>query len=407
MRIALRNSPRVAAIRGDVAAARQGTRAAAALTNPTAAFTPALTGGVSGGSDNELLLQQPLELNGTRTARKNAAAARQKGAEAQSVVELRTLVFEIRTAYYELVRAQEQAAVARDLRKTAEELDTATHKQVEAGARPAIDQTQTSIEVIRAGQQVTLADANITSRAAVLNALMARPADSPLTVTGFEKTPAAPKPLPSLTEAEAQAVANRAELTAGGAAAEAFRQEARLAQAEGKPDLAPQYRATSITHGIQQSGFGIGITLPFLDYGSRRNRVRQAEESAHAEEERLNALRLQVRQEVAQALAQSRAAEAILDSYTRAGASILEQSRSLLEASRLGYQEGKTSIVQLVEAQRTYRQTSNDFINAQVAAALARAELERAMGTFPAPAISSSKSFMSLPSVVSPAGRTP
>ena len=58
------------------------------------------------------------------------------------------------------------------------------------------------------------------------------------------------------------------------------RHQARLARAEGRPDLTPQFRATSVTRGFREIGVGVGISLPFLDYGHRRNRVRQAEEAA-------------------------------------------------------------------------------------------------------------------------------
>jgi cobalt-zinc-cadmium efflux system outer membrane protein len=413
VRAAVQNNPRLRAAVRDVTAARQGTRAAGALANPEAAFTPALTGGAQGGSDTEVFVQQPLELNGTRAARRGAAQARQRGAEAQAVVELRDLVADTRTAYYELVRAREQAAVARDLLKTAEELDAAARKQVDAGARPAIDQTQTAIEVTRARQQVTLTDATVVSREAALNAAMNRPPDAPIGGVGFDKIspPAGASSatnLPPLDEAVRLAFANRAELQVGGAAAEAFRQDARLARAEGVPDLAPQFRATSVTRGVQQSGFGLGITLPFLDYGNRRGRVRQAEESARAEESRIEARRSQVRQEVAEALAQARAADTVLATYTDArSGGLLEQSRRLLDASRLGYKEGKTTIVQLIEAQRTYRQTQNDYINAQVAAALARTELERVTGVFPATALPTASANTAAPRTIPTIQRTP
>jgi cobalt-zinc-cadmium efflux system outer membrane protein len=375
---AVQSNPRLGAAVRDLAAARQGARGAAALANPLFVFTPALT---DGGSDTELLIQQSLELNGTRAARKGAAQARERGAEADAITEMRSLVCTTRSAYYELVRARERASLARGLLQTSEELDRLTRRQVEEGSRPAVEQTQADIEVTRARQQVTLAEAAVTAREVALNTLLNRPPDSPVGAVGFDAAPAVPTPpLPTVEEALRRAFSERADLEAEAAGAEAFRQEARLARAEGVPDLAPQYRATSITRGgVQDAGFGLGITLPLLDYGSRRARVRQAEESARAEEGRLEATRALVRQEVVSALAQARAAETVLAAYPQG---LLDDSKRLLDASRLGYEAGKTSIVSLLEAQRTYRQVQSEFIDAQVAAALARADLERATGAF-------------------------
>jgi Outer membrane efflux protein len=197
---------------------------------------------------------------------------------------------------------------------------------------------------------------------------------------------------------------------------------ARLARAQGRPDLAPQFRAGSVTRGFGDSGIGIGISLPLFDYGSRRHRIRQAEESARAQEARIAATRRQVRQEVEQALARLQAADAVV----RDQGGVLEGARRLLEASRTGFQAGATSVIAILEAQRTYRSVLTDYTNALAAAGAllrrlgtllrrlavarlspargyppevsaagghpARAELERATGAVPAdrlPAVSS------------------
>ncbi len=381
--LAVQNNPRLAAAAREVTAAQQGVRAAGARANPEIAFVPALT---EGGSDTELLVQQPLEVNGARAARRGGATARLRGAQAQAVVELRGLVFATRSAYYELIRARERAALTRDLLQTVESLDRIARRQVELGARPAIEQTQTGIEVTRARQQATLAESEAAVRAGALNTLLGRNPDHALGAVSAGEPPSVP--LPADTNALLrQALENRAEITADEAQAEALRQEARLARAEGLPDLAPQYRAGSVTRGgVEDNGFGVAITLPLLDWGGRRGRVRQAEEAARAQSQRAEATRAQVRQEVQQSLLQARAADAVLAAYPQG---LLDQARRLLDASRIGYEEGRTNIVALLEAQRTFRQVQTEFIDAQVAAALSRAELERATGAVPAALLSS------------------
>jgi outer membrane protein TolC len=329
-----------------------------------------------------LLLQQSLELNGTRAARTGVASAQTRAARAEAIVALRGLVFETKTAYYDLARAQELRSLALDLLKAAEELDRIARRQAEVGSRPGIDLTQTGIEVARARQQVTQAESQVTTAQAALNTLMGRsPAESigPLPSLTVSAQPGA---VPDESDtAVRQALAARAEIAAAEAARDALHQEARLARAQGRPDLAPQFRAGSVTRGIADAGFGIGITLPLFDYGSRRHHVRQAEEAARAQEDRITAMRNQVRQEVEQALARRRAAEAIIRDYQPG---VLDQARRLLEASRTGFQAGATSVIALLEAQRTYRSVQTDYTNALAAYAQAQAELERATGSVPA-----------------------
>lgn len=369
--LAVKNNPRLAAAIYDIAAAQAASRSARALTNPTFFFAPAVLG--QSGADEELLFSQPLELNGVRSARSGVADAHLRTARAEALVELRNVVSHAKSAYYELARAREQLALARALLTAAEEFDRLTRRQVELGSRPGIDQTQTGIEVLRARQQVTLAEGQAEAGRALLNTQMNREPSEPV---GPLAPLSADVENPDTEQAVTKGLTYRAEIAATEAGREVFRQEARLARAEGRPDLAPQFRAQSVTRGFD-SGFGLAITLPLFDWGSRRNRIRQAQEAGRAQEARIAAARNLVRQEVSQALARLRAAQTVVSDY-RAG--VLDQARRLVEASRTGFQAGATSVLSVLEAQRTYRSVQTDYLNALVNLALARVELERATG---------------------------
>jgi cobalt-zinc-cadmium efflux system outer membrane protein len=371
VRLAVTNNPRLSAAQGNVTAAEAGVRSARAWANPSLTFTPAVT---SGGSDEEVLLQQPLELNGTRSARTNVATAQRRQVGAEATVALRQVVFQTKSAYYDLARARELETVARELLATAEEVDRNTRRQVEVGSRPGIDLTQTGIEVNRARQQLTLATSQVSAALAALNTLMGRAPRDP--VGALSPLSVAASTLES-DVALRQALEARAEITAAEATRDVFRGEAALARAEGRPDLVPQLRAGSVTRGVEDTGVGLGITLPLFDYGGRRARIQQAEAAARAQEDRIRATRSEVSQEVEQALVRLRASEAIIRDYQQG---VLDQARQLLEASRRGFQAGATSILSFLEAQRTYRSVLTEYTNALAAHAQAVAELERAVG---------------------------
>jgi outer membrane protein, heavy metal efflux system len=370
--LAIQQNPHLSAAARDVVASRAGVRSARALTNPEVTLLPALTG--PGGSDQELLLRQPLELNGTRAARTGIAAAQLRQSQADAVVELRGLVAATKSAYYELARAQEQGALTQDLLRTAEEFDRITRRQVDLGARPGIDRTQTGIQVARAQQQTIQADSEVSSALAALNTLMGRRPAEPLGALpplGFT-----PEPVDGEV-AMRQALAARAEITAAAATGEALRQQVRLARAQGRPDLVPQFRATSVTRGLRDYGVGVGISLPLLDYGSRHQSIRQADEAFRAQEDRVTATQNQVRQEVEQAITRLHAADAVVRNYRQG---VLDQTRRLLDASRVGFQAGQTNVIAVLEAQRTYYAVQTEYITALASHAQARAELERATG---------------------------
>lgn len=397
VRLAVQNHPRLTAATRDVGAATLGVRSAKALTNPNAIFSPGITS-ISGVGE-EFLIQQPLEVNGTRSARTGIAQAELRGSQAQAVVALREVVSAVKTAYYELERAREQRAVAREAFTVAQEFDRIARRQVELGSRPGIDLAQTGLEVARAERAVTLADGQVIAAQATLNTALGRKASEPvgpLTPLPPKQTPptetpsrdaTSPQPpTPTETETDAlmgQSLAARAEIQVETATGDRLQQEARLIRAEGKPDIAPQFRVGYFTRGLEPTssgngaGIGVAITLPLFDYGSRSNRLRQVEKSAEAQEARITAAQNEVRLQVVQAAARLRAAEAVVTQYQ---GGVLEQAKRLLDGSRVGFQEGRTSVVALLEAQRSYRSVQNEYINALADAAVARVELERATG---------------------------
>jgi cobalt-zinc-cadmium efflux system outer membrane protein len=384
--LAVRQNPRLAAASREILAAQAGVRAARVLPNPNVTFTPAIT---PDGSDEELLLQQPLELNGTRSARRGIAQAQLRRTQAEAIVALRDLVLNTKTAYHELARAQELRSLAQDLLRTTEEFHRGVRRQAEEGLRPEIDPVQTEIEVSRSRQQLILAESQVTIAQAALNTLLGRSPAEPVAAQPLLVNAGASSGDPAFTKpidrelAIRQALASRTEIAVEEAQGEAFRQAGRLARSEGRPDLVPQLRAGSVTRGFSDYGVGVGISLPFLDYGSRRNRVRQAEVSAQAQAARVAATQNQVRQEVTQAVVRLEAATNVVRQYQQG---VLSQARRLLDASLRALQLGApgASLLNVLEAQRTYRGVVTEYTAAMASYAQAQAELERATGAVPA-----------------------
>lgn len=371
VRLTLAQSPQVKALLHDIAAAERGYAGARAWMNPSITFTPGLT---RAGSDEELLISQPLELNGTRAARSSIAGYRLRAVKAESLIQLSDIVYQAKTAYLMLARSQERWMLARDLVKNAEGLDQTAKRQVELGSRPGVEQTQTSIELSRAQQQATLAEAEYISSLAEFNTVLGRPLESQSVLASLQFDSQTVDELDLLK----QASENRGELALALATKQLSIQEARLARAEGLPDLIPHFRASSLIRSPRESGFGIGISIPLLDYGSLRNRERQALESAKAQEFRITATRNQVQKEVKQALARLRAADVVLKSYQ---AGMLDNARKLIDATRRGFDLGDTTLLAVLEAQRTFRSIQSEYIDALVSHEQARVQLERAVGS--------------------------
>lgn len=354
----------------ELRASGNGLAAASALANPTITFTPGFT---RAGSDEELLLQQPLELNGTRSARAGIARARMMASRAQIELELREFIYSIKSAYIDLAKTQERLLLTKAIVASATELESIASRQVELGSRAGVERTQTAIEAKRAKQQATLAQAEYQSAQTALNVLIGQDITTPLSVSlsyaRSQRTPDA--------DLIALATASRSELRVSTARQDEFRQESRLANASLLPDIVPQYRMESLTRSPRDGGFGISISLPLLDHGRVRNEARQADTLRKAEELRMKALQEQIRAEVTQALARLKAAEEVLSSYDDG---LFSDSKKLLDATRSGYALGETSLATVLEAQRTFRSVQAEQIDALASYSQAAAELERAIG---------------------------
>jgi cobalt-zinc-cadmium efflux system outer membrane protein len=177
------------------------------------------------------------------------------------------------------------------------------------------------------------------------------------------------------------ALSQRAEIDVEEARLASLRQQGRLIHADGRPDLALSGRLESFTSEPRLGGVALEITLPFLDYGSRRNRVSQARSLNEAQAAQLDVVRTQVRQEVQHAVSRLQSAERLVRSFQEG---LLDHARRLAEAERIRFQTGAGSPLTVLEAQRTYRSVLGDYYAALAAHAQARAELEWATGSGPA-----------------------
>lgn len=353
---ALRSNPVPRAASREVAAAGAGVRSAQALTNPTLTVNPGVLG--PAGSDEELSVVQPLEISGVRGARTGVARAELRAARSAAIVTTRDLVRDVKVTYYELARAQEVLELQRQSVGFAEEFERIARRQVELGARPGIDVTQLQVELTRTRQLQLQAETGVQLAVADLNTLMGRAPDTP--VAAVSHLAYAPQSAEGALSTET-ALSQRAEVAAAQARLEVLQSQGRLIRAEGRPDLALSGRMESLTDHPRTGGIGLEITLPFLDYGSRRERLRQTERLADAQAARVESTRLEVQRDLATALIRLRAAEQLARRYQEG---LLDQARRLAEAERTRFQTGAGSPLAVLEAQRTYRWVLSDYYGA-------------------------------------------
>ncbi len=371
--LALQHNPGLAAARADVDASSGARLQAQARPNP--ALSVLLEDTRRDTRTTTVQINQPIELGGQRAARVDAA---DRGvALAQADLDMRRLAVhaEVVTAFFDLLAIQERTRVAEASLALAQRSTRAATGRVQAGKVSPVEQTKA--RVAEAGIRLELAQVRgeeVSARAR-LDQSLGRPVGAPLSgyaLTGrladLPAVPAESRVRDLLADAPAL---RRARL-------EVQRREAMTAleQARRMGDLTVSLGARrDVSAGRSQAVVGLSIPLPLFDRNQgnvqeamgREDGARQALEVARAQAE---SQALQAREGLALAGAEARA---LTDD-------ILPGAQSAFDAATRGFELGKFSFLEALDAQRTLLGARTQYLRALAQAHRAAAELNRILG---------------------------
>jgi outer membrane protein TolC len=238
---------------------------------------------------------------------------------------------------------------------------------------------RSSIDVANAKQALLAARAAERSALIVFNNLLARQPGTPEVLSDdMSQTDALPAvQLPSLTDLYAQATKNRPLLKAATEQTRAASYAVKQAEAARFPDLGVDFQRSVRfpTNALQ-----LTASFPLLDFGS----IGQSIRAAKATRKQTEALQKQTAQQIDLEVAQ---AHSNLDTALQSAADykreILDPSVTLLGMAQLGYQQGATGILPVIDAQATIRNARVGYINSLLAIHLAEDQVLAATGTLP------------------------
>jgi len=387
LRSALHHHPQLRAAQLEVDASDGAVRQASVLPNPSLDYTQEDL--KKQNRTTTLLLSQPLELGGKRAARTALAERGREIAQADLAVRRAEVRATAIQAFFDALVAQERVSVAEESLRIAEGGSAAAARRVAAGKVSPTEATRASVAQANARIELRQARADRQTALRALTAVMAVPDGTVLQLDG---RPEALPPLPAnetlaqrLNEAPALRRAQR-EVQYAEAAYE-------LERSRRIPDvrLSLGSKRTEET-GRSQAVIGISVPLPVFDrnQGAQYQALRRRDAArALAQAE---ALRL--RSEVLQAADQLQARE---DEVQALQQEVLPGARSAYEAASRGFELGKFSFLDVLDAQRTWLLARAQYLNALSQAHRAAADLERRLGA-PESALAESSTDASAPS---------
>ena len=337
---------------------------------------PSLTGDTR---DTILSLSTTVDLSGQRRYQAAGANSTYQANRYQFQETILSLEQQIRDAYWTLVAAQASLSLGEKSVADSQKIYDLTVVQEKVGTSPKGDVIRSSIDLANAKQNLLTAQNSETTALIAFNTLLARPPKSAIKLAGIidEGAPAMDldtSNMPSLVDLTRKAIDNRPLLKSSTEQIQSARFAVRQAESARLPDLDISYQRSTVQ---QVDALSLTLSFPLFDFGSIHHNVRAAQATKKQAESQRAQAELQVTQQVAQAYSDWQSATVAAKSYKK---DIFDPSSTLFDMANLGYQNGATSILPVIDAESTLRNARVGYINALLAVLKASDELKAAIG---------------------------
>jgi cobalt-zinc-cadmium efflux system outer membrane protein len=287
---------------------------------------------------------------------------------------LQALRRSVRMAFYGLLAAEESAGLARSMRDVAERLRQAAQGRFDEGAAPRLDVMQAELGLARARADLELAQSSRRAAQADLNALLNRPPSEALTLAGdLAEAPL----LPPVEQATALAAASNADLLA--AEREAAIEARRLSLLKAERFPTPIFSLGALFNAPGEFDVGgraaLSLAIPLFS----RNQGEIAGSLARIEQVRVHrdALRRSIEAKVFAALGRAEAQRAQVEAYRE---TVVPTATTIESLAEEGYRLGRSSVLAVLDAQRSLRDVKVEYLQALLAQQSALADLEDVVG---------------------------
>jgi cobalt-zinc-cadmium efflux system outer membrane protein len=326
-------------------------------------------------------ITQTLELGGKRKWKGKAADQTLRAAAATLDDFLRNLKLDAASAYADALSAQQRVDRLRAVAGFLKTLSKAQEHRLAVGDIGKPDLTQTQLEEFQFQNDLKKADADAEQARIALCGFLGRDrGQTNFTVVGsLEQSPRKV----DLTRLIDTALKQRADLVALRHTRDAAESSLHLAKASRIPDVDVGLTYThnggvTLNHPIDptpafnQLALSVSVPLPIFDQGQYA--VRKAYAASDQAQTNLSAAELKAEVDIRTAESDYRSA---LDRLATFQHGILDAADKLLEAKRISYQHGASTLLELLEAQRSANEIRQAYDDALADVAKAEIELER------------------------------
>lgn len=369
LQLALANNPDIAVARREYAATEGALIQGQTRPNPELSFVQEDTRSAT--RTSALQINLPIEMGGKRQARIDAS---QRGREL-AAAELTQRQGEVRAAvigaFFEVLSAQERIRLAQETLSLTQRVTDITGKRVVAGKISPVEETKARVAEAQVKVELSQAQGDLRVSRQRLSSLWGN------AMPRFERVDGAVVDLPEVpsvatldrrvsvsqslrrTEVELQ---RRVALT-------------RVEQTKRTPDPTISLGLKRAPESTNQILFGVSVPLPFFD--SNQGNLLEALRREDKARDEITANRLRLHSEVLQARERLLTARTEVDALRN---EVLPGALSAFEAAGKGFDAGKFSFLETLDAQRTLMQARVQYLRALAETHRAATEIERLLG---------------------------
>jgi cobalt-zinc-cadmium efflux system outer membrane protein len=309
---------------------------------------------------------QEFEIGGKRRTRLDSARLATSISRTDFADARRTLVFDVRQAFVNALLAGANLALARENLSSFQRVIDLNRVRLEKGALSGADFLKIELQMLQF--QTDVEDAALalkTAKATIRTLLGGSNLGEEFEVEGS----LLPAPLdPSLAELQQRALANRPDLKSAETGREKAAADLRLAKANGYPDPTigtswlhagneiggPRWFQPFYPKGATSNAMGVGIAFPIPLFNRNQGEIARTRSEQRRANLLAQATRNQVLQDVATAFAACQSSRERVRLYEQ---TYLSRSKDSRDAADFAFQRGATSILDFLDAERTYRAT--------------------------------------------------
>jgi len=318
-----------------------------------------------------LSVGQPIEWPSKRAARQRASEAGVAAASAGLAETQLNLIADVKIAFYDLLLAQRALVLAQQNLATVEDVDKAVRTRVRLGESPQFEAIRSGVEVLKANQSLTRAANRVRVNRVMLDTLTAGSLGSTYAIDGHMHRVGPGFGIDILTE---RALTQHPTIV---------RLRKAVEQADHSLEFERQARVPNITIGgsywreIGREAFTGGVSFPTPVWDRRQGEIISAFGSKRKGEAEFLRARNELIRNVSQHFQDAKTTADMIEVYEKG---LLKQADEALRIAKFSFQQGASSLLEVLDAQRVQRQILLDYAQAQFDLSMSLALLERAVG---------------------------